>query len=237
MTILGPDVTVEAILDAETDHPDRLQDAFPGTPAAGWARVRADYPATVGADGRWRLPVHCYLIRAYGTTVLVDCGVGPAGTPAAAWLGVTGTLPERVGDVDVVVFTHLHSDHIGWAVDPEWLGGARFVMGEGEPVPPSMAAVPLETAAPGELLPGVELVALPGHTPGHQGVLVHGPDGDVLLAGDAFNHPLQRSDPDVPSGADADPAHAARTRRDVLERLTAVPRIAVASAHFPDGWW
>jgi hypothetical protein len=56
-----------------------------------------------------------------------------------------------------------------------------------------------------------------------------------LLTGDAFNHPMQISEPDIPSGADADPVAAARTRREVLERLG--PRVRSAGAHLPGGWW
>ena len=109
--------TVEALLDAVADHPRRLPDAFPGTPEGGWERARAEFPETVGRDDRWRLPVYSYLVEAHGTTVLVDTGVGPGGSVASDWLGVTGSIGERP-DVDLVVFTHLHQDHVGWAGRP-----------------------------------------------------------------------------------------------------------------------
>lgn len=228
--------TVEALLDAVADHPRRLPDAFPGTPAGGWERVRADFPDTVGRDDHWRLPVFSYLIHAYGRTVLVDTGVGPAGSVASDWLGVTGSIGERA-DVDLVVFTHLHQDHVGWgrAAFPN----ARFVVSEREwaangrsrHVEAAFGTTALETTAPGELTPGVELVALYGHTPGHCGVRV----GDVLLTGDTFNHPLQLREPDIPSGADADRVQAARTRREVLGQLG--PGTRLGGAHLPDGWW
>lgn len=191
---------------------------------------------TVGRDLRWRLPVYAYLVRTGDTTVLVDTGVGPAGTVAARWLGVTGTIGERP-DVDLVVFTHLHQDHVGWG--RSWFPNARFVVSEREwaanghhrHVTEAFEGRPPETAAPGELTRGVELVSLPGHTPGHCGLRV----GDVLLTGDAFNHPAQLSEPEIPSGADADPLAAATTRREILERLE--PGIKTAGAHLPEGWW
>jgi glyoxylase-like metal-dependent hydrolase (beta-lactamase superfamily II) len=220
---LGGDVTVTAILDAIADHPSPLLDAFAGMPAS----AVDEFPATVGRDGRWRLPVYVYLIQAFGRAVLVDTGVGPAGTAASAWLGVTGTLD--VPAPDLVVFTHLHSDHVGRRFE-----GVRHVVSESEPVPPGVELA-LETAAPGELVAGVELVALPGHTPGHSGVRITGPAGEVLLLGDTFNHPAQIAAPAIASGADADRLQATRTREEVLERRG--PGIRFASAHFPDGWW
>ena len=228
--------TVEALLDAVADHPRRLPDAFPGTPEGGWESARAAFPETVGEDDRWRLPVYAYLIEAHGTTVLVDTGVGPGGSVASDWLGVTGSIGERP-DVDLVVFTHLHQDHVGWgrAAFPN----ARFVVSEREwaanggsrHVRAAFGSTPLETAAPGALTRGVELVALYGHTPGHCGVRV----GDVLLTGDTFNHPLQLREPEIPSGADADRVQAARTRRAVLEDLG--PGTRIGGAHLPGGWW
>jgi glyoxylase-like metal-dependent hydrolase (beta-lactamase superfamily II) len=218
---LGGGVTVTAIRETLADHPSPVLEAFPGLTEP----ALAEFPETVGRDGRWRLPVFVYLIQAPGRSVLVDAGVGPAGRPAAEWLGVTGTLD--IPAPDLVVFTHLHSDHIGWRFD-----GVRQVVSEREPVPAHMPAAP-EPVAAGELVPGIDLVALPGHTAGHSGIRVTGPEGEVLLLGDTFNHPAQIADPSIASGADADRDRAARTRREVLERRGA----RFASAHFPNGWW
>src|SRR5690606_37789517 len=68
----------------------------------------------------------CFVITGPGSRVtLVDTGVGPAGSPASGWAPVPGRLPQaladigiEVSDVDLVVQTHLHSDHVGWAVHP-----------------------------------------------------------------------------------------------------------------------
>jgi len=129
----GGGVVVDVLCDAVGDHPRALPDAFPGAPAAGWDAVRGTFPATVGSAGRWRLPVHVALVRTTSATVLIDAGVGPAGTAAAEWLAVTGTLEADLGalgvaagDVDVVVLTHLHQDHVGWLAAP---GSARPTFG------------------------------------------------------------------------------------------------------------
>lgn len=121
---LGGGVSVTAISDAVADHPQRLETCFPGVPAAGWDAVKEMFPGTVGADGRWRLPVTCYLIRTPRSTVLVDAGIGSSQTLASEMFRVVGGLPLRLARlgvsleaVDAVLFTHLHEDHLGWAVD------------------------------------------------------------------------------------------------------------------------
>jgi glyoxylase-like metal-dependent hydrolase (beta-lactamase superfamily II) len=259
---LGRDVTVTAVCDAIADHPRRLEDAFRGLPGGTWQGVAARHPATVGVDGRWRLPVHVFLVRSHGTTVLVDAGVGPAATVAAEWLGVTGRLPEALAAlgtgadaVDMVVFTHLHEDHVGWGADPQSAAvtfpRARYVVAEAEwdaearrgvrrhvqqGVRPAERLGHLERVTPGELAPGLELIGLPGHTAGHCGLVVRGEGRDALLVGDAFNHPIQVDRPDVASGADSDTTLAERSRRAVLERAMGGEHL-IGSAHLPGGWW
>ena len=259
---LAPGVTVAVVCDAVADHPRRLEDAFAGLPGDAWPAVAARHPGTVGVDGRWRLPVHVYVVRAHGRTLLVDAGVGPSGTVAAEWLGVAGVLPEALAAlgtttdaVDVVVFTHLHEDHVGWGADPRsgavLFPRARYVVADLEwrtqtsrgvrphvrqGIQPAERLGRLECVAPGEIAPGLELIALPGHTAGHCGLMVHGEERDVLLVGDAFNHPVQVEHPAVASGADSDARRAERTRRAVLERAGGSDHL-IGSAHLPGGWW
>src|SRR5204862_4864776 len=83
----------------------------------------------VDDDGPWNLPFFAFLVVTGGVTVVVDTGVGPPG-------GADPFLPERQGrlpdelaaagvappDVDLVVLTHLHVDHVGWTM----AGGRTF---------------------------------------------------------------------------------------------------------------
>lgn len=259
---LGGGVSVDALLDAVADHPKRLEDAFHGTPAGGWEAVVSQHPATVGEEGRWRLSIYAYLVRTPQRTLLIDAGLGPAGAVAAEWLGAESALVERLealgvapASVDVIVFTHLHEDHVGWGAHPrrgtltferaryvvtadEWASererGIRRHVEEG--VLPAQQRGCLEPVDAGVLVPGIDIVALAGHTRGHAGVLVHGSERQVLLAGDAFNHPVQVGQPEIASGADVDPAQAANTRRRLLDRVDA-EGLVVGSAHLPGGWW
>ena len=83
-----------------------------------FATVRQAFPA-IHSDVDWWIPVNCALLRSGDTTVLVDTGAGPKPRPfmpeGEAWLldelARRGVSPE---DVDVVVHTHLHVDHVGW---------------------------------------------------------------------------------------------------------------------------
>jgi glyoxylase-like metal-dependent hydrolase (beta-lactamase superfamily II) len=167
----------------------------------------------------------------------VDAGVGPVGSPASDWAPVPGRLPDELAaadiepaDVAAIVLTHLHSDHIGCAVPRDSpFTAARVVVpradveawtaarGDDDPlVEPLRAEGRLqEVEGDVELGPGLRLVATPGHTPGHQSVLVE--DG-LLLTGDLLVHALQLLHPDVAYAYEADPELARRSRRQWLER-------------------
>jgi len=178
--------------------------------------------ATPGDIERW--PVHGFVVTYPGGAALVDTGIG--GPPdlirdwevvniaAADALAGLGLVP---GDIDLVINTHLHFDHCGQNAvfkhapfyvqraelnrarteSPELTGwfdfmNARFELLDGD----------------AEVLPGLRVIATPGHTVGHQSVLVDSADGksDVLI-GDAAYQPRQYLDPlsdDLPAGQASD---------------------------------
>jgi glyoxylase-like metal-dependent hydrolase (beta-lactamase superfamily II) len=261
---LGGGVTVTAVTDAVAHHRRPIEECFPGQPTGGWDAVKRAYPETFGAERRWRLPVHTFLIRAPGITLLVDAGVGCARTPAAEAFQVVGDLPDHLarlgvkpGAVDAVVFTHLHQDHVGWAADPETgeptFLNARYLVHRreweanhadgrtpgwiGQSLEPLMARSRVELIELGELADGIEVVGLPGHTAGHCGLVVSGLEARAVLVGDAFNHPQQVAQPELPSIADADRRRATGTRREILERARSGEWPLLAGAHLPGAWW
>ena len=70
------------------------------------------YAHHLDAEGRVPLNFGCFLLRADGRTVLVDTGNGPeADGTLMAQLSEAGVQP---GDIDTVVFTHLHGDRVGF---------------------------------------------------------------------------------------------------------------------------
>ncbi len=139
--------TVVALTDGEGLFYQPLRDAFPDVPDETWDRSAAVDPQAHAPDGGWRLQFRCFGVRLPDDRViLVDAGIGPVDSPAAAWAPVPGVLPAHLeaaginpGQVDTVVLTHLHTDHIGWAVvrDGEdgrrpYFANARYVLQQAE---------------------------------------------------------------------------------------------------------
>ena len=257
-------VQVTAVCDVTGDFPAPLEQAFPQVEEAAWAPWRRRHPDAFGGPGRWRLRNWCFVVRARDRVVLVDTGVGGPGTPGATWIGIPGRLPEELAaagvepdEVDLVVLTHLHLDHIGWNLT--WDGGsprprfprARYLVQRSDweafAARPEEARVafdrcvrPLADLGVAELLDGdrtldpvLSVLHTPGHTPGSQSLLVRSGAAAVLLWGDVANHPAQVDRPDWGPGSDALPEVARQTRRRLLDRLE-TEAIWLAPSHFPE---
>lgn len=162
--------------------------------------------------------VNAFLVNTGTNLVLVDTGAG------AFFGSKAGFLPDNIcaagydpAQVDTVLLTHLHSDHVLGLVDKEgrmvfpnavvrvaqadadyWLGeevAAKapderkpFFKALGQAVAPYAAAGKLKTFAPGDtLLPGVDAVPLTGHTPGHFGFLFSSGGQSLLAWGDIIH--------------------------------------------------
>lgn len=209
-------------------------------------------------------PCNVTLMRDGTNTVLFDCGSGLAFQPTAGTLpealDALGIAPE---DVTHVVFTHAHPDHL-WGVlddfdDPffpdaalligrqEWaywtdpetvdtIGAERqsFAVGAAR----RLAAVEdrIDFFDAGDaVLPGVEAVSTPGHTPGHMAFALHAGGGGLMVVGDAIgNHHVAFERPDWPSGSDQDLDTARATRVALLDRLAA-DGMPLIGFHLPGG--
>jgi glyoxylase-like metal-dependent hydrolase (beta-lactamase superfamily II) len=208
-------------------------------------------------DSSWWLPFNAFLARTEDAVVLVDTGVGPPGrgdpflsTRAGrrpTLLGAAGVAPE---DVDLVVFTHLHVDHVGWnMLDGEaFFPTARYVAhradfenfttrySERPYVREQLAALDavgrLELID-GDLTPiaGVEIEHVPGHTAGSCVITI----GSTLFVGDMVVHELQLADPALGYVFEEDKAAAAEVRRRFLPRLAESGGL-VAVPHLGLGW-
>ncbi|WP_433335521.1 MBL fold metallo-hydrolase [Spirillospora sp. CA-294931] len=226
---------------------------FPGAPDDLWERVREREPRVFGPEGEWVLHFYCYLLRVPGgPTVLVDAGLGPADSPAASWAPVPGAVAEALdragtspGEIDVLVLTHLHSDHSAGAVADgrPLFGNARHLVQRREldaadPVIAERVLAPLREAElldavedESRLAPGLLLTPTPGHTPGHQSLIVG--DDDLVVTGDLLHHPVQLADPSVTYLYDDDTAAASAVRAELLARVRARGG-AIATPHLPD---
>ncbi|HYN94791.1 MAG TPA: MBL fold metallo-hydrolase [Pilimelia sp.] len=234
-------------------------EAFPTATAEHWRRADAHDPEAADGGGGWRLRFRCFAIRLddgpdAGRTILVDAGIGPADSLAASWAPVPGRLPAAlaaagvaVEDVDTVVLTHLHTDHIGWAV----VGGpyfprARYLVQRADatafarhnPAVEERVLAPLRETGQlwlsdgaERLAPAVRAVPTPGHSPGHQSVLVTGGGETVLVAGDLLVHAVQLIDPQLPYAHEMDPTAARESRTALLADLLAGGRATLATPH------
>lgn len=239
---------------------------FPTTPHGLWEKHQEVFDPA----GLLVMSIGSVLIRTSEHNVLVDLGFGPRSIDlddltGGAFKGdlVGGQLLDSLvsvgltpADIDVVIFSHLHVDHVGWLEDPQrpgelTFGRARIVTHKAEwehwSQPENIA---LEAGAsaeqieilrprvetPGEdieVVPGVTLVHTPGHTPGHLSVLVTGSAGRALVLGDALHCPVELQHPGQSFVFDIEPEAAAASRRAIYEILTA-PDTWFAGGHFPD---
>jgi N-acyl homoserine lactone hydrolase len=187
-------------------------------------QVRRLRLATIGAGTDDELPVHGFLVTHPGGAVLVDTGVGDLNLVPADWRVVNRTVADALdehdmtpGDIGLVINTHLHFDHCGQNAvfkhaafyiqsaeldrarreSPQlasWFDfmDARFELLDGD----------------AEILPGLSVVATPGHTVGHQSVVVTTGNGAEVLIGDATYKRqlyLEPDDGDLPPGQASDP--------------------------------
>jgi glyoxylase-like metal-dependent hydrolase (beta-lactamase superfamily II) len=184
-------------------------------------------PWAISPDLELRLATSCTVVRADDGVVLVDpfCTFGD-GSDVERRVALLADAGVAVDDVSHVVLSHV--DGLGVCVD-----------GDGTPVFPSarllVPAEDLRAIASGDwpeldalarfgephdgsgpVVPGVDLVPLPGHQPGHAGVAVCDP-WEVLCTGHLFIDPGQVADLDRP-GLDEDLITASATRRSVLAR-------------------
>ncbi|GAA4574849.1 MBL fold metallo-hydrolase [Micromonospora coerulea] len=252
-------ITVTALTDGEGPFFQPRAEAFPDATAAHWREADRRDPGAVTADGRWWLPFRSFAIRAGdGPVTLVDAGIGPADSLAASWAPVPGRLPAELAaagidpaDVRTVVLTHLHSDHVGWAVTGSpgrpHFPNADYLLQRAEldalalfhPELPARLVGPLRAAGQLRLLdgdtvltPGVRVLSTPGHTPGHQSVLVEPGDHQrLLVTGDLLVHTVQLVDPDLAYAHEEDPETARRSRAALLRDLAAQPPTLLATPH------
>ena len=184
-----------------------------------------------GTQAQW--PVHGFVVTFPGGAALVDTGVGGPQGVQDDWRAVNVAAADALAgldlspaDISLVINTHLHFDHCGQnavfkhaafhvqraelararreapdLADSFDFAGARFELLDGDT----------------EIVPGLSVMTTPGHTAGHQSVVIRGADGDDLLIGDAAYTPRLYSGPDdqkLPLGqaADRDAWEASRGR-------------------------
>lgn len=215
------------------------------------------------------LSFHAYVVRTPKHTILVDtcCGNDKERPQRVDWhrrdgpflnnLRARGVEPE---DIDFVMCTHLHADHVGWntkLVDGKWVPtfpNAQYLFAEveyrhwiqqqaesDEPIlhgshadsvlPVVESGQAKMVAVDHEIETGVYFQPAFGHTPGTIVLHVDGQDAQAVLCGDVMHHPSQVVHPEWSSAFCADPIQSAKSRRELLDRVAGTGTL-VLPAHF-----
>ena len=237
--------------------PPRPPDAFfEGVTAADWEPY-----GDILEDGQIQLYYGHFFVRSMGKTVMVDTGMGPGPHPDRGnrtgdllnQLRAQGVSPQ---DVDIVAHTHLHADHVGWNIDHSgaapkpYFPNARYLVPrldwEHFTQPRHLADAPQvrDSVLPLEALGLMDLVDeghritdeittldTPGHTPGHQVILISSQGERAMIVGDAIHSSVQIRQPDWCAGVDTSKPDSRRSRHALLQRAEDEGYI-VAAGHF-----
>src|SRR5215469_8972659 len=252
--VLYPDASPEIIAQHRTWLEPRLLDA---------------------ASGLFVFAFHSTVIKTPRATILVDTCSGNdkerphkrryhlKNWPYLANLAASGFAPE---DIDYVLCTHLHADHVGWntrLVGGRWVPtfpNARYLFARQEwehwRVADLRSQYTTDPYYEDSLLPVIEsgqaalvdtdfafddsvwIEPWPGHTPGHVCVTVRSQGASAVLSGDIMHTPLQCAEPQLNSCFCVDAQMARTTRRRLLETFANRP-VMMIPAHFPTptaGW-
>jgi len=235
---------------AETLWLDRAEDA------RGLLTSTFQPPSPVG------LEINTILVNTGDKLVLIDagCGADKFQKTNGRLLGNLAAAGYAPGDIDTILFTHFHFDHL-WGISDHdnaslLFPSAEFVASETEvafwsapdladKLPPAqqpgVTQVNLKLAAPrlrlikanAEVVPGVTTFGTPGHTPGHLAVNISSGREELLLTGDVVvNSAVSFLHPEWPFGFDIDVPLATKTRMAFLDRAAA-DKTLVGSYHLP----
>lgn len=262
--------TLERIVEQEAPFFDPLR-FFPSLTREkldenrAWLEPRYIDPAT----GKLILCIQSYLVRTRHHTILIDSCVGnhKPRPHRPFWDMMKRADYERsliaagltFADIDFVLCTHLHVDHVGWNTrldNGRWVPtfpNARYCFSNVElgywterhrtnpsafgwisdSVLPIVASGQCDVVANDHTIDdSVSLLPTPGHTVDHFSVRIGAAGHDAIVTGDMIHSPLQLHHPEMAMMSDHSPELACQSRRRVLSELCDTPTL-LCTAHFP----
>lgn len=208
--------------------------------------------------------VNAYLVNTGRKLVLVDAGSGNVFGPTLGKLlsnlKAANHTPEQI---DAVMITHMHGDHIGGILDPAgkpvfknaciyvskaendfWLSTdeakkapvefQKYFTLARDLASPYIDQKKWKALKKGEQpIPGIKMVPIPGHTPGHVAYEVTSDGKSLLITGDmVHNIAVQSSRPDVAVEFDSDSKQAVDVRQELF-KTAAAENVLLAGMHLP----
>ncbi len=209
----------------------------------GRVRLPAGHPRAADGD----CVVQAFAVRHPDGTILVDTGVAgdherinelyePNVIPIVDALGAAA-IDER--EVVAIVNSHLHFDHCGqnraFPSVPVWVQAAEYEMVDAPRFTvPDWARLPVERRrtidGDVDIAPGVRIVATPGHTPGHQSLVVDDELGRTVIGGQCCYTCAEFAAAE-PDPADAHDESWVQTAVESLARLRALEPDVVHLSH------
>jgi len=243
---------------------------FPDTGPEDWEPHKS-WLMPSGMDpvsGNLLLPCQSYIVRTSHHTILIDSCIGnhKERSNRPAWhektdqqymkaLDAHGVTPE---DIDYVMCTHLHGDHIGWntrLVDGHWVPtfpNATYIFSEKEldawqnqghekfsDQPLVDSVLPVVAAGQAQLVGNdyslddeIWVEPTPGHTPDHLAIRLSSHGQNAVMTGDMMHTPVQCLHPEWAAWPDWDAKLASETRVKFMQ-AHADTDMLVCTAHFP----
>ena len=262
-------VEIIAVMDM-VPPPRAPEQMFPGITQDDWKPYE-----DILESGQLQLYYGVWVVHSQGKTILVDTGMGPG--PHEHLGGRTGNLYEELrpiltpadranntnvspsDEVDIVVHTHLHGDHVGWNL--RYSGGmpapyfrkARYLVPrldweyftqpeilEQRPyiktqVQPLQRLRKMDLIDEGHnITDEVTTLATPGHTPGHQAILINSQGEKAMIVGDVLHTKAQVFEPAWTAGVDVDKEASQRSRAALLDRAENEGYVVAAGHFHPD---
>lgn len=236
-------------------YPNPARILFADAPQDELVQVLSEHNIQPDAWPEWISPFNCLLIRTDQHLVLVDTGYGVVDFMPDAGKLVQNlqTLSISPKDIDTVILTHGHRDHLYGvtddATDQVTFSKARHVMWRGEwefrnseegvdfddgDAKRKLAAIKDQLDlidSEIEIVPGVCAISAPGHTPGHMALSIASQGEQLLHLVDVIGHPIHLERPQWNMRIDYQPEVAQHTRRRLLQRAVS-EQARILAYHF-----